>query len=200
MMIVIGLTGGIASGKSTVSKMIETAGIPVIDADAYAKKVVEPGERAYEEIVAHFGEAILHGDGTIDRKKLGAIIFNDEKERKVLNGIVHPAVRKGMIDEKARHEKEGHEAVVLDIPLLFESKLQESVDHILLVYVDEDVQLKRLMERDGSTKEEALSRIRSQIPLKAKRTQADAVIDNNGTEAETEDQLNEILKGWNVKP
>jgi len=199
-MIVIGLTGGIASGKSTVSSMLEKAGIPVIDADRYSREAVEPGEKAYKKIVAHFGEGILHGDRTIDRKKLGAIIFNDEAERKKLNAIVHPAVRKKMNDRKNFYRKEGREAVVLDIPLLFESQLQGTVDKIMLVYVNEHVQLKRLMERDGSTKEEALSRIRSQIPLENKKTGADAVIDNNGSESETESQLYEILKRWQVRP
>ncbi|HET7578866.1 MAG TPA: dephospho-CoA kinase [Bacillales bacterium] len=194
----IGLTGGIASGKSTVSKMIQDIGIPVIDADFYAREVVEPGEEAYEKIIAHFGESILHGDGTIDRKKLGAIIFNDEKERDALNGIVHPAVREKMNARKAACRKEGRDTVVLDIPLLFESKLTKTVDKILLVYVKEDVQLKRLMERDGSTKEEALSRIRSQIPLDEKRPHADAVINNNGTTEDSKKQLNDIFQQWDL--
>lgn len=197
-MIEIGLTGGIASGKSTVSRMIRDSGIALIDADVFAREVVEPGEDAYSQVVSHFGEGILHGDGTLDRKKLGAIIFNDEKERSVLNGIVHPAVRKKMNDQKAAYRDEGREAVVLDIPLLFESKLTETVDRILLVYVSEDVQVKRLMERDGSTKEEAMSRIRSQIPLSEKRPHADAVIDNNGTTEETEKQLFETFKQWDL--
>lgn len=198
-MLEIGLTGGIASGKTTVSKMIQDAGIPVIDADLYAREVVKPGEGAYLKIVDHFGDGILHGDGTIDRKKLGAIIFNDEKERDTLNGIVHPAVRKKMNDRKSSYREEGRSVVVLDIPLLFESELQKTVDKILLVYVNENTQLKRLMERDGSTNEEALSRIRSQIPLEKKRAAADAVIDNIGTTAETRDQLSEILRQWNLR-
>lgn len=197
-MMEIGLTGGIASGKSTVSKMIQDIGIPVIDADVYAHEVVEPGEEAYEKIVTHFGESILHGDGTVDRKKLGAIIFNDEKERDVLNGIVHPAVREKMNARKAACREEGREAVVLDIPLLFESRLTQSVDKILLVYVNEDVQLKRLIERDGSTKQEALSRIRSQIPLDQKRQHADAVIDNNRTTEDTKKQLMAIFQQWDL--
>jgi dephospho-CoA kinase len=197
-MIVIGLTGGIASGKSTVSKMIQDFGIPVIDADVYAKEVVEPGEEAYRKIVSHFGERILHSDGTVDRKQLGSIIFNDENERKVLNGIVHPAVRNRMDGEKARYRGEGREAVVLDIPLLYESGLTETVNKILLVYVKEAVQLKRLRERDGSKEDEALSRIRSQIPLEKKKKMADAVIDNNGVLADTRSQLTEVLREWNL--
>ncbi|HEU5139602.1 MAG TPA: dephospho-CoA kinase [Bacillales bacterium] len=195
---VIGLTGGIASGKSTVSRIIQDAGYALIDADVYAREVVEPGEEAYNKIIAHFGEGILHGDGTLDRKKLGAIIFNDEQERSVLNGIVHPAVREKMNDQKAAYRVEGRQAVVLDIPLLFESKLTGTVDRILLVDVNEDVQVNRLMERDGSTKEEALSRIRSQIPLAEKRPHADAIIDNNGTTLETKEQLLDLFKQWDL--
>lgn len=194
----IGLTGGIASGKSTVSKMIQDAGIALIDADVHARDVVEPGEEAYKKIITHFGKEILHGDGTIDRKKLGAIIFNDKKQRDILNRIVHPAVRKKMNEKKAAYQAEGRNAVVLDIPLLFESGLTETVDKILLVYVNPEIQLKRLMERDGSTKEEALSRIRSQIPLDEKRSRADAVIDNSGTPYDAKTQLFEILKRWEV--
>lgn len=197
-MLAIGLTGGIASGKSTVSKMIQDAGIPVLDADVYAHEALNPGEEAYDQIVAHFGKSILHSDETIDRKKLGAIIFNDKKERDVLNGMVHPVVRKKMNEQRQVYLDEGRHAVVLDIPLLFESRLAETVDRTLLVYVSENVQLKRLMERDGSTKEEALSRIHSQIPLEEKRRHADAVIDNNGTTAETKEQLFNILKQWGI--
>lgn len=197
-MMVIGLTGGIASGKSTVANMIKDAGIALIDADIYARQVVEPGEAAYEQIVAHFGDEILHTDGTIDRKHLGSIVFNDERERNVLNRIVHPAVREKMDEQKRAYEKEGHEAVVLDIPLLFEGKRTDTVDKTLLVYVDEETQLKRLMARDGSTEKEALSRIRSQMPLAEKVPRADAVIDNNGTTAETRDQLFAIFQKWDL--
>jgi dephospho-CoA kinase len=195
-MLTIGLTGGLASGKSTVSNMIKELDIPLIDADFYAREVVKPEEEAYKKIVAHFGEGILHSDETIDRKKLGAVVFNNTGERNALNSFVHPAVRKKMNDQRERYLKEGRELVVLDIPLLFESELTETVDKILLVYVDEDVQLQRLIDRDGSTKEEALSRINSQMPLKEKVPGADEVIHNNGTKKNTQDQLLQILKKW----
>ncbi|HET7627825.1 MAG TPA: dephospho-CoA kinase [Bacillales bacterium] len=198
-MLEIGLTGGIASGKSTVSRMLEDLGFPVIDADHYAREVVEPGEAAYEKIVAHFGEGVLHSDGTVDRKQLGAVIFNNDMQRKALNAIVHPEVRKKMNAEKDRYRRKQVPAVVLDIPLLFESRLTKTVDKVLLVYVDEVVQLKRLRKRDGSTEEEALSRIRAQIPLRDKKKLADAVIDNNGTVEETKSQLIEILRSWNLR-
>lgn len=198
MGIVIGLTGGIASGKSTVSNMIRNLGFEVIDADIAARKVVEPGEPAYFKIVESFGEHILTEDGRIDRPKLGSIIFQNEEKRLLLNSIVHPAVRKLMMDEKEEILRKGARAVFLDIPLLFESKLTYMVDRIILVYVDEKTQLKRLMDRNGFTEKEATDRIRSQMPLKEKVALADAVIDNNGTLEETREQLIDLLTGWGL--
>ncbi|MGM7702295.1 dephospho-CoA kinase [Pseudalkalibacillus sp. Hm43] len=194
---IVGLTGGIASGKSTVSGMIQSLDIPVVDADQIARQVVLPGEKAYEDIVAAFGEEILDENRTLDRKKLGAIIFNDEEKRKTLNGIVHPAVRKEMMAQKDEHLKH-HKDVVLDIPLLFESKLTHLVDKTLLVFVSSDTQLQRLVERDQSTVEEARSRIGSQIPLDDKRQWADEIIDNNGTIEESREQLLHIFSKWAI--
>ncbi|WJQ09909.1 dephospho-CoA kinase [Geobacillus stearothermophilus] len=198
MAFTIGLTGGIASGKSTVSAMMRELGLPVIDADEAARAVVRPGEEAYRQIVAAFGPGILRADGEIDRAKLGAIVFNDEQQRKVLNAIVHPAVRKKMLAEKEAHIRSGAKTVVLDIPLLFESGLTHWVDKVLVVYVDDDVQLRRLMARNGFTEEEALARIRSQWPMAEKVKRADAVIDNNGTIEETRRQLLDILHQWDA--
>lgn len=198
MAFTIGLTGGIASGKSTVSAMMRELGLPVIDADEAARAVVRPGEEAYRQIVAAFGPGILRADGEIDRAKLGAIVFNDEQQRKTLNAIVHPAVRKKMLAEKEAHIRSGAKTVVLDIPLLFESGLTHWVDKVLVVYVDDDVQLRRLMARNGFTEEEALARIRSQWPMAEKVKRADAVIDNNGTIEETRRQLLAILHQWDA--
>ncbi|WP_268963976.1 dephospho-CoA kinase [Pseudalkalibacillus berkeleyi] len=194
---IIGLTGGIASGKSTISKMIVELKIPVVDADLIARQVVMPGEMAYNKIVEAFGEDVIADDHSLDRKKLGTIIFNDEDKRKTLNSIVHPAVRKEMLRQKDDYLKE-HDSVVLDIPLLYESKLTHMVDQTLLVYVSADVQLKRLMERDQSSKDEALSRIQSQIPLSDKKQWADKVIDNNGTIEESKKQLIHSLSEWGI--
>ncbi len=198
MTVVIGLTGSIATGKSTISQRFEDYDIPVIDADKISRKVVEPGEKAYDKIVDAFGQEILHGDNMIDRKALGAIVFNDEEKRNTLNGIVHPAVREKMLEERDEYVAQGKKAVVLDIPLLFESELTHFVEKILVVYVDEDVQLDRLMERDESTEEEAKSRINSQMPVSQKAEKADAVITNNGTKQESYNQLEEILRKWEV--
>ncbi|ALF11781.1 dephospho-CoA kinase [Parageobacillus thermoglucosidasius] len=198
MALTIGLTGGIASGKSTVTKMIRELGIPVIDADQIARDVVKMGEEAYNQIIQAFGQEILQEDGEIDRAKLGAIVFHNEQERKKLNAIVHPAVRRRMLAEKEAYVQKGAKTVVLDIPLLFESELTHLVDKTIVVYVDDDVQLERLMKRNGFSKEEALARIQAQMPLREKVKKADAVIDNNGTIEETKQQLWQIFKRWNA--
>ncbi|WP_257346535.1 dephospho-CoA kinase [Pseudalkalibacillus decolorationis] len=194
---IIGLTGGIASGKSTISSMIKKLNIPVVDADLIAREVVQPGEEAHKQIIEAFGQELLLPDQSIDRKKLGTIVFNDTEKRQILNGIVHPAVRKSMIDRRDMF-LEDHQTVVLDIPLLFESKLTHFVDRTILVYVSAETQLKRLVERDNSTEEEAVSRIRSQLSLEDKREWADAIIDNNESVQQSNDQLVHILNSWDV--
>jgi len=198
MTLVIGLTGSIATGKSTVSLMFDEFNIPVVDADKLSREVVRPGEEAYNEIVAAFGKQILREDQTLDRDKLGQIIFADEAKRNTLNQIVHPAVRKKMIEKRDAYVKQKEKCIVLDIPLLFESKLTGFVDKSIVVYVDEAVQLKRLMDRNGYAKEEAMQRISSQIPVKEKADLADEVIDNNGSKIESCRQLESILIRWGV--
>jgi len=198
MALIIGLTGGIASGKSTVAKMLRELAIPVIDADEIAREVVQIGEDAYLQIVEQFGEGILQEDKNIDRLKLGSIVFNDEAKRKLLNRIVHPAIRQRMMQKKEEYASVGEQTVVLDIPLLFESNLTHLVHKTIVVYVDDQIQLERLMERNGFSKEEAEVRIRAQLPLKEKVKKADAVIDNNGSLAQTKAQLLTILANWDV--
>lgn len=197
-MLRIGLTGGIASGKSTVARMLREYAIPIVDADVCAREVVEPGEAAYQKIIETFGETILHPDRTLNRKQLGEIIFNDEEKRKQLNAIVHPEVRKRMLEKAAAYEQASEPAVVLDIPLLIESKLTDWVDKVMVVYVPRDMQLARLMARDQSTKDEAMARISSQLPLDEKKKYADCLIDNSGTIEETKEQLQHILKEWGL--
>ncbi|GIN22101.1 dephospho-CoA kinase [Siminovitchia fordii] len=200
MAFIIGLTGGIASGKSTVSKLLEKRGFAIVDADVAARKVVEPGEKAYKDIVEAFGSSILLTDGTLDRAKLGSIVFQNDDERKKLNAIVHPAVRKKMNDWQEEAIKAGKRTIILDIPLLYESGLTHLVEKTIVVYVNECTQLKRLIERNNFTEEEAKSRIASQIPLKEKMEKADAVIDNNGSVEETETQLEQLIEKWKMKP
>lgn len=194
----IGLTGGIASGKSTVSNMIKDLGIPIVDADVAAREVVKPGEAAYEQIVAHFGETILAEYQTLNRKQLGRLIFENEKERMALNAIVHPQVRKWMLEKVEAYKQKREAAVVLDIPLLIESRLTDWVEKVIVVYVPYDLQLERLMERDRLSKDEAMGRIHTQMPLEEKKAHADRVIDNSGSMANTRTQLEEILKRWSV--
>ncbi|MFD1414090.1 dephospho-CoA kinase [Oceanobacillus jeddahense] len=198
MSLVIGLTGGIASGKSTVAKMFADLDIPVIDADVIAREVVEPGEASYKQVVDVFGNEILKEDGSIDRPKLGSIIFSNEEKREQLNQIVHPAVRKRMLKKKEDYLSQGEKCVVLDIPLLFEGKLTFLVDQTLVVFVDEKTQLKRLMERNQLSKEEATDRITSQMPLIEKASLADEVIDNNQSIEKSKKQLLDLLKKWEV--
>lgn len=196
--IVIGITGGIASGKSTISNIIRSLGFVVVDADIAAREVVMPGEPAYQKIIETFGEEILLENKEINRAKLGSIIFHNEEKRLILNSIVHPAVRQKMLADKDAAIERGEKTVFMDIPLLFESKLTYMVDRTILVYVDENTQLKRLIERNQLSKEEALARIQSQMPLSEKKALADAVIDNNGTIDQSKEQLLEILRQWGV--
>ncbi|MDQ0215475.1 dephospho-CoA kinase [Oikeobacillus pervagus] len=200
MVAIIGLTGGIASGKSTVSKMLKEKGFTIIDADVAARVVVEPKKLAYEQIVQTFGKVILQEDGTIDRAKLGSIVFHHEEERLKLNQIVHPAVRSYMLEEKDRAIATGKQTIIMDIPLLFESKLQWMVEKIIVVFVDEETQITRLQERNSFSKEEALARIQSQLPLTDKVKEAHIVIDNSGTVEETQRQVENMIKKLNLIP
>ncbi|GLC88325.1 dephospho-CoA kinase [Lysinibacillus piscis] len=195
---IIGLTGSIASGKSTVAKMMATLGLPIVDADVVARDVVEPGTVTLATIAEHFGQDILLEDGHLNREKLGNVIFHEPAKRKLLNDIMHPAIRQEMLRQRDAYIQEGHPHVVMDIPLLFESKLQHFVERILVVSVSEQVQLRRLMERNQLSEEEALARIHSQLPLSVKEKGADAVIYNNENLTNTEEQLIKILTYWGI--
>ncbi|EAG1709105.1 dephospho-CoA kinase [Listeria monocytogenes] len=185
----IGLTGSVATGKSTVSNMIQQAGIPLVDADIAARKVVEPGTEGLKEIVAYFGEEILLADGTLDRAKLGEIIFKDKEKREKLNEITHPRVKDYMLEARERFFRSGEELVFFDIPLLFESHLESLVDQIVVVWTTPETELKRLMERNNLTKEDALRRIESQMGIDEKARKADFVIDNNESLEKTQKQV-----------
>lgn len=195
---VIGITGGIASGKSSVSAYIRELGFTIVDADIVSREVVQPGEDAYLKIIEEFGNDILLDDETIDRAKLGSLIFHNEEKRLKLNAIVHPAVRKRMKEQTEAAIQRGETSVFMDIPLLFESKLTHMVDKTLLIYVDKDTQVERLMQRNNLTIHEALARIQSQMPLDEKRQLADAFVDNNGDLEETKKQVHKILQQWEI--
>ncbi|MGK0553827.1 dephospho-CoA kinase [Macrococcus capreoli] len=195
MMTVIGLTGGIASGKSTVAKFLAEHGFVVVDADIASRKAVAPGSTGLAEIKTVFGEKVIQEDGTLDRKALGEIIFNDPSERAKLNAIVHPLVRDIMEVEKNAGLTQG-KVVVMDIPLLFENKLEHTVDEVWVVYVPETIQIERLMARNHLTIDEAISRIKSQISIEEKKQKADKVIDNSGSLEELYTQLNCLVQPY----
>lgn len=186
----IGLTGGIATGKSTVSALLVNKGALLVDADAIAREVMLPGHPVLAAVAEHFGQAVILEDGTLDRKKLGDIVFRDPSQRKALNDITHPAIRKeirGRMDDLQREHPD--KLVVVDIPLLYESGLEHMFERVMVVYAPEHVQLERLMRRNQLTAEEAAARIRSQMDIEEKKRKADIVIDNSGDAEETERQV-----------
>ena len=193
-MIVAGLTGGIGTGKSTVAAAFAEAGAVVIDADEIARDVVAKGRPAWCRIVAHFGRSVLLPDGDIDRKKLGAIIFNDPDQKKHLDRIVHPHVI-AETEQQLKEIEKGHPqaVVILDVPLLIETGMDNELDDVIVVYTPEAVQLKRLMRRDRLTAAESLSRIRSQMPIEEKKMHATVVIDNSGSPAATRSRVFEVF-------
>jgi len=194
-MIVAGLTGGIATGKSTVAAIFEEAGARLIDADRIARDAVRKGAPAYHDTVAHFGEAVLQGDGEIDRKRLAAVIFNDPAEQRSLERIVHPQVKQEITRRLDRIRRETPDAlVIVDVPLLFESGMDRGLAAAIVVYVPEQIQLERLMARDALTQPEALARIRAQMPIEKKKSLATLVIDNSGSLERTRDQTLEVYR------
>ncbi|MDP3486934.1 MAG: dephospho-CoA kinase [Bacillota bacterium] len=180
MTTLIGLTGGIGSGKSTVSHMLKELGVRIIDADKVGRELMEPGREVYTQVVNHFGPSIISADGTIDRLKLGTMVFDNKHELEKLDSLTHPAI----ISEMERRFKEycdqGECLVAFEVPLLIEKNLQHIVDEIWLVTCSEDTQLKRVMAR-GFNESDARARIAAQIPLKDKRKYADRIIDTDGT-------------------
>lgn len=176
---IIGLTGGIASGKSTVATILSKLGAIIIDADKVSRKVVMPGEPAYAEIRKVFGDQVFLQDGNINRKLLGQIIFNDHEKRNMLNIITHPRIIAEFNKMIAQYEKKGHEAIVLEVPLLLETGMDKIVDEVWLVAVDEKTQIQRIGKRDGLTKAEALQIMATQMPTRDKMEKANIIIDGN---------------------
>jgi dephospho-CoA kinase len=192
---VLGLTGGIGSGKSMVASMFAQLGAAVIDADQLARDVVEPGQPALDEIATTFGRDILLPDGRLDRGKLAGIIFADPVARGKLNGITHPRIRERMDAEiAARASRPG--VLIADIPLLYENERTGTVEAVIVVWVDPETQLRRLLERDRLTRDEARQRIAAQMPLDEKRARADAVIDNSGSRESTQRQAEAIYRRY----
>lgn len=193
MSYILGLTGSIATGKSTVAKLFLSAGIPVVDADLGARAVVLPGAPGLADIIEHFGEAYLLSDGTLDRKRLGALIFSDREKRKELDVLLKERINDWIQAEKERYISEGHKLIVLDIPLLYEGGYEDSCDAVMVVYVPEELQVQRLMSRNHLDVDEAARRMQSQLSIEKKKELADFVIDNSGTIEETKKQVNDWL-------
>ncbi|MCG8515748.1 MAG: dephospho-CoA kinase [Halanaerobiales bacterium] len=189
---IIGLTGGIASGKSTVSKILKGAGACVIDADQIVHQLLARNHLVRKQVVDYFGPSIVSAAGGIDRTLLGEIIFADDDKRKQLEKIIHPLVIRKMETQLANHqEREKH--IILDIPLLYETKLDYLVEQVWVVYVEPEVQLQRLLNRGQLSKAEAIKRIKTQLPLSEKKEMADLVIDNNGSRRELKAK---VLEHW----
>lgn len=193
MMNLIGLTGGIATGKSAVAEMFRQLGMTIIDLDVLARKVVEPGLPAYNDVVKRFGRDILCPEGAIDREKLGGIVFNDKSARRDLEAITHPRVIELMMKMVREAEEKGAGPIMVDIPLLMEIGPVSWIETVVLVYADPETQLRRLMERDQCDKERAQARINSQMPIVEKKEKADIVIDNSGA---LEDTRKQVLEAW----
>jgi dephospho-CoA kinase len=194
-MILVGLTGGVATGKSTVARMFKQCGAVVIDADELAREVVQPGKPAWRDIVHQFGKSVLNVDRTINRQSLGSIVFQDRKKLRQLERIIHPRVAR----EQARLTKQAagkdpHAVVIYDVPLLFEAGIDKRVDKIIAVTADHNTQLARLRKRNGLSRSEALRRIRNQMPLAKKRLRADYILDGTKNLRQLAKDVSQLLE------
>lgn len=190
----IGLTGGIGSGKSTVAAILAEHGFPIIDADKIAREVVEPGQPALAELALTFGEDILNEDGSLNRQALANVAFVNEENRQALNNITHPRINARTEELFAEAESAGKEAAVWDMPLLVDQGYQDRVDIVIVVDVDAETRLKRLVGSRGLDEADARRRIASQIDDETRRKAADFIVDNNGERAALEPQVKEIIK------
>ncbi|XP_066905291.1 dephospho-CoA kinase domain-containing protein isoform X2 [Halyomorpha halys] len=188
-MFIVGLTGGIGTGKSTVAQMIKDYDIPVLDADFYARKVVEPGKTAWKKIKNEFGGAVFHPSGEINREALGELIFQNKERRRKLNEITHPEIYREMAWAAIKCFFQGHQFIVMDLPLLFESGVMLNyIYKIIVVTCEEDLQVERLIERNRMTEARAKIRIATQMPLEKKAEAAHFVIENSGSLEDTREQ------------
>lgn len=190
---VIGLTGNIASGKSVVASMFRELGAVVIDADQVARLVVEPGQPAWKEIVERFGKEVLNPDGTINRSRLGEIVFRDEEKREELNRITHPRIIERIKEIIEKYRKEGAKIVIIEAALIVEKGgMKPIIDNLIVVTADEETQMRRLTQMVGLSQEDALLRIKSQMPTSEKIKHATYVIDNSGGLEETREQVKKV--------
>ena len=197
MALIVGLTGGIVSGKSTVALMFKDLGAKIVDADKLGHSVILPHEPAWEKIVKIFGKDVLQNDLTIDREKLGKIVFANQSLLKKLNDITHPEITKIIkkeIDSLKNKTYNQKKILIIDAALIYEAKIDRLMEKIIVVYIDEDEQIKRLIKRNNLSKDEALQRIKSQMPMKEKVKMADYVIDNSNSLDKTKKQVEKIWK------
>jgi dephospho-CoA kinase len=192
-MLVFGLTGGLASGKSTVAARFSARGVPVLDADVSARRVVEPGSEGLAAVAAAFGADLVAVDGTLDRKGLGARVFGDEEARRTLEGILHPRIQALMLAWKAELESRGVPIACYEAPLLVEVGLADVLRPLVVVSAPPEEQIRRAMERDGLKEDAARARLAAQLPLEKKVEQADFVIENAGTRDELVARADEVL-------
>lgn len=193
MTFVLGITGGIASGKTTVVRFFKKEGFPVVDGDIIARKVVEPETDGLKALEKNFGPTILQSNGKLDRKKLGSIIFSDEKKRQLVDETLDPFIR-GEISKQIQEAKKSNDLVIVDIPLLYERHYEILMDKVAVVYVSPAIQLKRLMARNELSEKEALMRINSQLSLEEKKKRADILFDNCDSIETTHKQVLDWLK------
>lgn len=198
---VIGLTGGIASGKSTVSELLSVFGFKVVDADKAAREAVKKGSKGLAQVREVFGDEAIDENGEMNRRYMGDLVFNHPEKRLELNAIIHPIVRDIMEEEKQEYLKQGYN-VIMDIPLLFENELENTVDEVWVVYTSESIQMDRLMQRNNLSLEDAKARVYSQISIDKKSRMADHVIDNLGDKLELKQNLERLLEeeGYIDKP
>ncbi|OEU53238.1 MAG: dephospho-CoA kinase [Desulfuromonadales bacterium C00003096] len=190
---ILGVTGGIASGKTTVAQAFQGLGAVVVSADLLAREVVHPGGKTLQQIADQFGCQVLHQDGTLNRQLMAEMIFKDDQARRELNNITHPAIADLARTRLREAEQGGASLVIYDAPLLFEVGADRQVDKVLVVKVDAEVQLARLMARDGIDRRQALARVAAQMPQEEKIARADFVIDNSGTAKETQGQVRSLM-------
>ncbi len=197
---IFGLTGGIGCGKSLVAGLIAEAGVPVVDADLIAREIVEPGTECHDEIIARFGESVVAADGRIDRKRLGGIVFADPARRAELESITIPKIRAGIEVALARLEAAGNQAAVVEAALLHENRRASRFESVICVSCDPEIQLRRIVARDGITVPEARQRIGAQMDSREKAGLSDHVIDNSGSRDDTIRQVSNLLERLNINP
>ena len=198
-MLIVGLTGGIVSGKTTVAQIFERLGAKIIDLDEIARQIVKPQQKAWKKIVQNFGVEILKDNQEINRKKLAKIVFSNQEKLNLLNQITHPVIIEVMKEQLNQISKQTSEDVIcmIDAPLLFEAHIEHMMDNIIVVFINEKEQMTRLLQREGLSKDDAIKRMRAQIPIEDKVHLADYVIDNSFSIEQTKEQVFRLWLGLN---